>query len=1246
MLKAGRFDPRAVRALAVISALAIGSIAAAGVAGAAVPDGPAAPAVPAPAGRPGTNEPLEPVPANPQAAQHYFVILEGEPLASYRGGIPGLAGTAADLHGDVHLDPTTPAAVAYLAHLDAERARFAATLANVAPEAAIGWQYRYVLHGFSAEMTPAGAAAMAAQPGVRLVHPAEELELEMDSTAGVINLGAIWDAAGGAEEAGLGARIAILDSGGMVGHPWFNDDGMPPAPDGYPDARMVSRDGTALEYPDIERFVNNKLIGARTFVRQGTTTALNSTWPSACSTGGCSDHGVHVAGIATGRAGPYEYPLGSRTIDLPLSGVAPLAHMFVYVNNDSTPGMAAAIEYMIEDEIDVFNASLGHVGWLLDNPLHHPIALAIDAAADAGVLAVVSAGNAGGNGPTSLSGSWKYSERLIAVGNTSTSGSFDQEMVVTGAEGMPENWSITGAPRGQMVFERPISGELYWADSGCAVDPAASGKIAVVYRLTATGAGYGACDYRSRSTNMRDSGALAIVFHNEDRTLGIASPSELDLPAIGLGVRGGRELMEYLRGGGTASATIAATADIVRGNTDVPDILAESSSQGPGLYWEVKPDISAPGVSILSSRVSGNFAEPTYSIGALSGTSMSSPHVAGAAALLRGVHPDWTTDQVRSALITTAAPVVQVGAFEPRPAMPSEGGPGRLDLTHTAEPGAFVFPPKLSFGKLSEGQSAEIEVTVESASPTDETWSIAVETAAGDAAVATSADEILVPAGDSATFTVSIDTDGAVEADHHGLVVLTRAGAETVLRQRYYARLDIAETHRNVLVVDWTYGDTESYGSAYTDALDELGLTWTLWVMDEDREGRRSSHPPFAEMSRHDLVILNTNESNRSLQALLSGQFQYQNYLLGGGTMLIAGQGTPNFWRYLGGNLADTPTNRTNFPETWPRQWLGPVQNTGCEMCIARYFAGFTPEYTATLSGRLLVPLPTAPDRPEREVVLRPHDDADGPFDYAIDISTGAMAPEGAAGNQYTFASGRAMDDYVPSTSSIRAAGLGDVNYAETMLHRIAPLARPIWAYTGDFLASSDGVTETRTTTVGTYVAGQQNPEAEIPWNAMFWGFGLEGVGEGADETVSRERLLGDVFNFIAANIHDVGVEHPAAGTFALALPEYAADPPIGRIVADMGDGSAPAELDFDPPVAASELVVEYDYAESGEYSVEWMVYPAADAAPFAAAGTFEVEAGQPTIYLPLIMRAFAFDGGAVPSAAIRPRPERAIGAR
>jgi len=1166
----------------------------------------------------------EPDSGDASEQRHYFVILDGQPLATYRGGIANLPATAADANGRLRPDLDSPAARRYLDHLEAERNRAIDTLRNIEPAAEIGWRYRYALHGFSAEMRPDSAVAMAARPGVRMVFPAEELVPEMDSTAGVINTPAIWDYAGGISEAGIGARIAILDSGSAVGHPWFDDTGMPDPPEGYPSVKMIGRDGTELEYPEPERFTNGKIIAGRVFVSSANEAMLSSTTPHACSTGGCSDHGVHVAGIASGRFGSYSYDLGSRTIDIEMAGVAPMAHVLAYKNVSSTPGMAAAIEYMIEDEVDVFNASLGHAGWLLDRPEHHPIALAIDAAADAGVVAVVSAGNSGGNGPTSLSGGWKYSDRLLAVGNTSTSGSFDQAVQVTGTDVPEAARNLIAAPRGTTDIPAPITAQLYWAGDGCTVDEAADGKIAVVLRFMASGAAFGSCSYLARATNMRDSGALAIIYYYEDRVLGIASPTSLDLPSVALGITGGSELVAWLRDGGEGSATIAPTSAVVRAASDLPDFLSSSSSRGPSIDWGVKPDISAPGSGILSSRVSGNINEQVYSIGGLSGTSMSAPHVAGAAAMLRSIHPEWTADEVRAVLMTTASPSVRLDPLDPRSASVGEGGPGRLDLTYAADPGAFVHPPALTFGRVDVGASKTLTATLRSASLEDETWTLEPpEPTPGGPTVSVEPAEIELMAGASAVYSITLSTEDATETPYDGRVRLTRGEGPQVLRQAFQTYVDQPEQRRDVLVIDWAYGRTPDYTPAYTEALEALGLTYTVWVMDEEHPDRKSTHPPYSEMYRHNLVILNGNMSDVSLQEALSGQFQYQNYLLGGGNMLIAGQGTQDWWRYLGGSpLADTPTNRSNYPDTFPYRWYGVSQNQGCEMCLARYFAGFTPQITATLSGRLLVPYPTKADRPEREVVLEPHPEADGPFQYPIDISTGALAPEGAEGNQYLFASGDVLGDYIPSTSSTISSRLGDISYAETMLGRIAQEARPLWAYTGDF-ATEEGATEELTKVVGTYVAGKHDPEAEIAWNAMFWGFGLEGVGEGAEGSPSRERLLGDTFNFMALNLFDVGVERAAeadSGSMSavrLAPPSVAKPVMIASATVDWGDGTEPEPVSFDPPVAMSEAIFSHQYEASGEYDIGMSVMPAGGAAPFEADGTVEIEVRSPVIYLP-----------------------------
>ena len=141
--------------------------------------------------------------------------------------------------------------------------------------------------------------------------------------------------------------------------------------------------------------------------------------------------------------------------------------------------------------------------------------------------------------------------------------------------------------------------------------------------------------------------------------------------------------------------------------------------------------------------------------------------------------------------------------------------------------------------------------------------------------------------------------------------------------------------------------------------------------------------------------------------------------------------------------------------------------------------------------------------------------EAGGPDDYALDVATGAMAKDGAAGNQYAFSSGGLITGYTPTvegtptgvcTTAQGSNYCGDFDYAEVVFDHIVPYARPLWTY-------DDKV-------VGSYISGRHSPdEANIKWNAMFWGFGLEGVGKGGNDTVGRTKLPGDVFSFLTGRM-------------------------------------------------------------------------------------------------------------------------------
>jgi subtilisin family serine protease len=186
--------------------------------------------------------------------------------------------------------------------------------------------------------------------------------------------------------------------------------------------------------------------------------------------------------------------------------------------------------------------------------------------------------------------------------------------------------------------------------------------------------------------------------------------------------------------------------------------VADFSSAGPTpVSLELKPDIAAPGVDVLSSLPA---RQGTF--GLLSGTSMAAPHIAGAAALLAERHPGWSVAQLKSALVQTGDPA-RVGAAE---ALPTREGGGVADLPRADVPLLFAAPTGLSFGRLAPGRTATRTITLTDAGGGAGTWSVEV---AGLATTAT----VTVPG------TLSVTATGAAApGDSSGFVVLTR-GADT-----------------------------------------------------------------------------------------------------------------------------------------------------------------------------------------------------------------------------------------------------------------------------------------------------------------------------------------------------------------------------------------------------------------------------------------------------------------------------------
>jgi subtilisin family serine protease len=198
---------------------------------------------------------------------------------------------------------------------------------------------------------------------------------------------------------------------------------------------------------------------------------------------------------------------------------------------------------------------------------------------------------------------------------------------------------------------------------------------------------------------------------------------------------------------------------------DSQNAIADFSSGGPTpLSLQLKPDVTAPGVNVISSLPP---SQGTW--GTLSGTSMATPHVSGAAALLKQHHPDWTVADIKSALVQTGDPV---RAGDGREALTTREGGGMIDLPRADVPLLFASPSGLSFGALTPGTSAVRTVTLADAGGGAGVWAASVATQGGGGTVTVPA-TVTVPG----TFDVTA-TAGAVTSDQTGFVMLTN-GTQT-----------------------------------------------------------------------------------------------------------------------------------------------------------------------------------------------------------------------------------------------------------------------------------------------------------------------------------------------------------------------------------------------------------------------------------------------------------------------------------
>ncbi|MDP8911605.1 MAG: S8 family serine peptidase, partial [Actinomycetota bacterium] len=230
-------------------------------------------------------------------------------------------------------------------------------------------------------------------------------------------------------------------------------------------------------------------------------------------------------------------------------------------------------------------------------------------------------------------------------------------------------------------------------------------------------------------------------------------------------VAAGNDYEEFGRGSiaspGAAQKAITTAAATKRG------VIADFSSSGPTpISLRAKPDVTAPGVAILSSlpRRSGLWEHA-------SGTSMASPHVAGAAALLRERHPQWTVADIKSALVSTGTPVYRTAARKVQVPLTRQGG-GMVSLPRADQPLLFTSPVSLSFGLLRRGSTASRAVGLRDAGGGAGPWKVSIQTQSALRRVTVGVPPAAIVPG-TLTLTASVGA-GAPEQEVAGFVLLQR----------------------------------------------------------------------------------------------------------------------------------------------------------------------------------------------------------------------------------------------------------------------------------------------------------------------------------------------------------------------------------------------------------------------------------------------------------------------------------------
>lgn len=583
-----------------------------------------------------------------------------------------------------------------------------------------------VYSGIAVSTDAGRLAALSALPGVKAVHLLTPRRMANSSTVPLVGAPTSWASSG----TGTGIRIGIIDSGIDYTHADFGGPGTTQA---YAAARASST--APPTYPVAGNVVGGVDLAGDAY-DPGATLADGSPDPAGTTPRrdpnplDCDGHGTHVAGTAAGLGvaadgstyrGPWTDGLAASTFRVG-PGVAPGASLYairVFGCAGSTDLTTQALDWAADpnrdgdvgDRLDVVNLSLGGD---FASP-QDPDAVAADNLAALGTVVVAAAGNAGDL--QDAVGSPGSATRAIAVAasddavsvvdglevpagieaSPSLDGSVDGVLAAEQSSGDPEagiaayDWAGRGGVRDTPIvaiatWAAPTATPVAAGENADGCDPYTSAQAAAVAGKVVlarwTELTERRCGSAQRGARAVAAGAVGVVLGADADSFAAGVAGDPRLPMMLLVQQGTDALKGAIDASGndgsvrvsmTDAHQDAVRVDLSGTSGDPTDRVGDFSSRGFGTARAVKPDVTAPGVTVFSAAAGTGAAGRSES-----GTSMAAPHVAGVAALVRAAHPAWSVEQVKAAIMGTATTRVRAQ----RPGGPEQGparaGAGRV----------------------------------------------------------------------------------------------------------------------------------------------------------------------------------------------------------------------------------------------------------------------------------------------------------------------------------------------------------------------------------------------------------------------------------------------------------------------------------------------------------------------------------------------------------------------------------------